>query len=106
MLLVGCVVCGCAQSPRVRTVYQTVVIPESFVTPQSGTTQLAPVARGTIRLGSVDTASSLPSTPAAPAAEGQPPAAQGGGPASPLPARQRARPVSYTHLTLPTSDLV
>jgi hypothetical protein len=66
---------GCART-QTKTTTSYVTVPDSFVRPSNGQTALAPVARGTIRLGEVDTAGALPTAPSAPTAIG------GGPPAS------------------------
>lgn len=82
---------GCGTSnPRPQTA-TTVVVPDSFVRPAAKTT-LAPVARGTIRLGEVDTASA-------------PPTAVGGGPASQGTAQTSVGPMSPTTVTGADSPL-
>ena len=66
--------CACGRSnPQPQTAM--LIVPDSFVRPSSGRpATLAPVARGTIRLGEVDT--SAPTSPGPPG----PPTAVGGGP--------------------------
>jgi hypothetical protein len=89
---------GCGGAPR--TQYVTVIVPESFVRPPNTTAQLAPVARGTIRLGAVDTPSSL-----APTATGGGPPAEGtagtpsAAPPGPPMAQTSVGPMSPTTVT-------
>jgi len=68
---IATVALGCGRSRDAQSPPTVVVVPDSFVRPSTGQqTQLAPVARGTIRLGETDSASA-PQTP---------PNAIGGGP--------------------------
>lgn len=68
---IATVALACGRTREVQSPPTVVVVPDSFVRPSTGQqTQLAPVARGTIRLGETDTAGALPT----------PPNATGGGP--------------------------
>ncbi|MBI2394669.1 MAG: hypothetical protein HYV09_34190 [Deltaproteobacteria bacterium] len=101
---VACFACSSGSQRPAREV-QTVIIPESIVRPASAPTQLAPVARGTIRLGTVDTVRTLEPSPAAGAPAGGaaagPPTAVGGGP----PATTSVGPMSPTTVTGADSPL-
>lgn len=100
---VACFACSSGSQRPAREI-QTVVIPESIVRPASAPTQLAPVARGTIRLGEVDTPRTLEPSPAAQpgAAAGPPPTAVGGGPPA---AQTSVGPMSPTTVTGADSPL-
>lgn len=98
---VACGACGRAQ-PAPRTQIQTVVIPESLVRPTDAPTTLAPVARGTITLGTVETGTALPAPPNA--TGGGPPAA--GTPGTPTGTTQTSvGPMSPTTVTGADSPL-
>ena len=90
LLFCACSACASAQKPACTRI-ETVVVPATYIQPEANTT-LAPVARGTISLGSVETASGLPT----------PPSAVGGGP----PADQTSvGPMSPTSVTGADSPL-
>lgn len=86
---VALAVSACGRSnpqPQPPTV---VIVPDSFVRPSTGQpTTLAPVARGTIRLGEVDTPHSMDRAPSA--VGGGPPAEESGA-AAPAPGPNQAQ---------------
>ena len=100
-LIGSSVACSRAEKPP-RT--QFVVVPDSFVRPAAAQTQLAPVARGTIRLGEVESSDTAYTPPSAPPAPGAPPTAVGGGPPTGQ-AQTSVGPMSPTSVTGADSPL-